>query len=406
MEIYSPAYLFKSDGTPADRPIISGAPEAFAYGSTFHVQTPDAADVRSVVLMRPGAQTHAFDMDQRLVDLSFTAGVGDLAVTAPPNGNVAPPGYYMLFILNSSGVPSVAAFLQLTSSVPNQPPTATISSPAGNPTVDAGQTVFFAGSGTDPDGTISAYAWSFPGGNPASATTATPGNVTYSTPGSYVASLTVTDSGGLTSSPATRTVLVPDFTLAATPATRTVTPGGAASYTATVTPGTGFIGTVNFSVSALPTGASATFTPSFVTGSGSTTLNVSTGSSTPPGSYPLVISGTSGQLTHTATVTLVVAPNFSISVSPTSRTIGRGASTSYTVTVTGGSGFSGLVTLSVDGIPKFTTATFAPPSIQTSGTSVLTISTKKQGGKSTSDMTISGSGGGGVQSVAATIVLQ
>ncbi len=51
-------------------------------------------------------------MDQRLVGLSFTAGNGVLNVTAPPNGNIAPPGYYMLFILNSSGVPSTAVFVK------------------------------------------------------------------------------------------------------------------------------------------------------------------------------------------------------------------------------------------------------------------------------------------------------
>jgi hypothetical protein len=114
MEIYSPAYLFNADGSPATRPTIIGAPSAVTYGSTFQVQTPDAADIGSVVLVRPGAVTHAFDMDQRLVGLSFTLDGDVLNVTAPPNGNIAPPGYYMLFILNSPGVPSVAQFVQLT----------------------------------------------------------------------------------------------------------------------------------------------------------------------------------------------------------------------------------------------------------------------------------------------------
>ncbi len=77
MEIYSPAYLFNADGTAALRPTITGVtPATFGYGATFHVQTPDAADIASVVLVRPGAPTHAFDMDQRLVELSFTAGSG------------------------------------------------------------------------------------------------------------------------------------------------------------------------------------------------------------------------------------------------------------------------------------------------------------------------------------------
>src|SRR5207237_6466086 len=111
---------------------------SLGYGAALDVQTPDAANIASVVLVRPGAPTHAFDMDQRLVGLSFSAGSGVLNVTTPPNGNIAPPGYYMLFILNSAGVPSLARFVQLTPSAPNQSPTATITSPAGNVTINAG----------------------------------------------------------------------------------------------------------------------------------------------------------------------------------------------------------------------------------------------------------------------------
>ena len=114
IEIYSPAYLFNVDGRAATRPSIASAPATVTYGSTFQVQTAEAADIASVVLMRPGAPTHAFDMDQRLVRVSYSVGSGVLNVIAPPNGSVAPPGYYMLFVLNSAGVPSVARFVQLT----------------------------------------------------------------------------------------------------------------------------------------------------------------------------------------------------------------------------------------------------------------------------------------------------
>ena len=76
--------------------------------------TPYPADIKSVVLIRPGAVTHAFDMEQRLVGLTFTYNNDQLYVKAPANGNIAPPGYYMVFILNSKGVPSKAAFVRLT----------------------------------------------------------------------------------------------------------------------------------------------------------------------------------------------------------------------------------------------------------------------------------------------------
>ncbi len=113
VEIYQPAYLFQSNGTLATRPSISNAPASISYGSPFTVQTPDAANISSVVLMKNGSVTHAFNMDQRLVGVSFTAGSGSLTVTGPPSGNIAPPGYYMLFLLNSAGVPSVATMVNL-----------------------------------------------------------------------------------------------------------------------------------------------------------------------------------------------------------------------------------------------------------------------------------------------------
>jgi hypothetical protein len=77
------------------------------------VNTPDATNTSSVALVRNGAVTHAFNADQRLVGVSFTKGSGVLTVTAPPNHNIAPPGYYMLFLVNNSGVPSVASFIQV-----------------------------------------------------------------------------------------------------------------------------------------------------------------------------------------------------------------------------------------------------------------------------------------------------
>jgi Domain of unknown function (DUF1929) len=123
MEIYQPAYLFNPDGSYAVRPVIVGVTGSGVtpdltptvnYGTQFTVQTPDSASITSTVLIRPGATTHSFNTDQRFVGLAFTAGNGSLTVTAPPNHNIAPPGYYMLFLVNSAGVPSVAQFVQVT----------------------------------------------------------------------------------------------------------------------------------------------------------------------------------------------------------------------------------------------------------------------------------------------------
>ena len=196
IEIYRPAYLFAPGGGLATRPTIGSAPAAVDYNASFQVTTSQAADIASVALVRPGSSTHAFNFEQRLVDLSFTAGNGTLTLTSPPNPNIAPPGYYMLFLINRAGVPSQAAWVRLASNPNNQPPRGTITTPSGDVTIEAGQTVTFAGSGTDPDGgTVTAYRWSFPGGTPATSTSATPGAIKYSTAGTYDAMLVVTDNG-------------------------------------------------------------------------------------------------------------------------------------------------------------------------------------------------------------------
>ena len=107
-EIFSPPYLFKADGTPAIRPVISSAPAKVTYGSAFIVNTSSAATIAKVMLVRLSSVTHAFDMNQRGNRLNFSAGTGSLTVTAPLNSKLAPPGHYMLFIVDAKGVPSQA----------------------------------------------------------------------------------------------------------------------------------------------------------------------------------------------------------------------------------------------------------------------------------------------------------
>ena len=115
-EIYSPPYLFAVDGQPLaddERPQIASSPARLRYGKGFSVTTAGPRASRAV-LVAPSATTHAANMTQRLVPLKAKgAGSGKLNLTAPPNGRVAPPGWYMLFVLDSRGVPSVASWLQL-----------------------------------------------------------------------------------------------------------------------------------------------------------------------------------------------------------------------------------------------------------------------------------------------------
>jgi hypothetical protein len=106
IDFYSPPYLFKGP-----RPTITSAPTQLTYGATFNIATSGPAVTRAV-LMAPGATTHAVEMNARHVELAVTAGPGGLSAMAPV-ANVAPPGYYMLFALTATGIPSVATWVHI-----------------------------------------------------------------------------------------------------------------------------------------------------------------------------------------------------------------------------------------------------------------------------------------------------
>lgn len=185
-ELYSPPYLFK--GT---RPTITNAPDAIGYGSTFTVTTPDAAAVGKVSLVRLGSVTHAFDMNQRFQWLTFTRRDGAITVSAPTNRNLAPPGHYMIFILNGNGIPAVARILRLgagsSPSPVNAPPTADF---AWN---CVSLSCSFTDRSTDSDGSVTSWAWQF--GDGATSTLRNPAR-TFAAPGTYTVTLTVTDNLG------------------------------------------------------------------------------------------------------------------------------------------------------------------------------------------------------------------
>ena len=111
IDVYDPPYMFNGA-----RPQITGAPGTVHHGQTMTVTSPEAADIDRVVLVRPMAVTHQTDSEQRLIPLDFTRSGYALTVTAP-NGNhphpVAPRGWYMLFVLNGSRLPSEGHFILL-----------------------------------------------------------------------------------------------------------------------------------------------------------------------------------------------------------------------------------------------------------------------------------------------------
>jgi len=115
LEVFSPPYLARGP-----QPVIDRTPSQVTYGETFDVETGDARSITSVALIRPTTTTHNNNMDQRYVGLKIDEQTPwQLTVAAPPDPSIAPPGYYMLFIVNSDGVPSTAKFIRVHSGTPS-----------------------------------------------------------------------------------------------------------------------------------------------------------------------------------------------------------------------------------------------------------------------------------------------
>ena len=130
-EIYSPPYLYKGA-----RPTVTTVPSTLAYGESFAVATPDAARVTAVTFLRLGSVTHAYNMEQRFMRLPFSVTADGLTATAPANANLAPPGYYLLFLIDSNGVPSVGRIIRIGGTAPPPDPTGvTVILPADNSTM-------------------------------------------------------------------------------------------------------------------------------------------------------------------------------------------------------------------------------------------------------------------------------
>jgi hypothetical protein len=158
VEIFNPWY------TSETRPTISGDLTGGAYGGTITISTPNAADITKVSLVKISATTHHYNSDQRLIWLQIQGTTSSsVTVTAPINNKLAPPGYYLVHVLNSAGVPSVGKFIKIPGSADNPPPpppdtidpTVAVTSPANNATISGpstGVTINVAGTASDNSG--------------------------------------------------------------------------------------------------------------------------------------------------------------------------------------------------------------------------------------------------------------
>jgi hypothetical protein len=217
-EVFTPPYLFKKDGSGelAPRPEIANAPGTVGHGASFEIATPNAASIQKVGLLRLGSQTHSVEMEQRYVPLGFTAGNGTLTASVPANVHNAIPGVYMLFIVDSAGVPSVAKMVNLDSAAPpppppppNQPPTVSLTSPSNGAVFTSPAKISLAANAADPDGSVARVEF-FSGATKLGEDTNPPYAARWNVGaiGSYTLTARATDNAGATatSTPVTITV--------------------------------------------------------------------------------------------------------------------------------------------------------------------------------------------------------
>lgn len=120
-EIFTPPYLFNADGELATRPLIDWAPQQGAYNQQITVRT-SGEDVAKVSFVKTTSVTHSFNVDQRYMELSYTNTDDGIKVQLPQNANTAPPGFYMLFVLDAEGTPSEAQIIKMGNEPGGEPP--------------------------------------------------------------------------------------------------------------------------------------------------------------------------------------------------------------------------------------------------------------------------------------------
>ena len=207
--------------------------------------------------------------------------------------------------------------------------------------------------------------------------------------------------------------VTPSFSLSANPTTLTVQQGANGNTTITAAILGSFDSAVALSASGMPTGVTASFSPTSIAapGSGSSTLTLTASSSAAAGTYTITVTGTGGSLTETTTVSLTVSssssPSFTLTPNPTSVTVEPGSSGTSSITAAVAGGFDSAIALSASGLPTGVTASFSPTSIAKpgSGSSTLTLTASSSAAVGTYTVTVTGTGGGLTQTTTVSLVV-
>ncbi len=230
--------------------------------------------------------------------------------------------------------------------------------------------------------------------------------------GSYSATAPVNPSGAwIMQMVAFRTPSLGSFTISASPTTLNIAQGNQGTSTITTTVSGGFSSAISLSASGVPTGTTVGFNPQTIPapGSGQSTMSITVGGSTTPGTYPITVTGNGGgtQKSTTVTLTVTAGPNFTISALPTTLSIAQGNQGTSTITATVSGGFSNSISLSASGIPTGTTVGFNPQTIPAPGSGTSTMTITVGGGTLTGSypITVTGNGGGTQKTTTVTLTV-
>jgi hypothetical protein len=225
--------------------------------------------------------------------------------------------------------------------------------------------------------------------------------------GTYTLNVTGTAASASHSAALTLTIAgAPDFSLAVSPASRSIVTGSSTTYTVATGALNGSTQSIALSVSGLPAGATASFAPTTVVAGGSSTLTVTASATAPSTTFTVTGSSTT---THSATASITVTatppPDFSVGISPASQTIAQGASGTFTVATTPLNGSSQAVTLSVSGLPAGVTGTFSPATVTAGGSATLTLAVASTATAATTTFTVTGTSGAVQHSANASVTV-
>ena len=206
------------------------------------------------------------------------------------------------------------------------------------------------------------------------------------------------------------TTSTPSFTLAASPTSVSVAKGSSGSSTISFTPSGGFSSSVALASSGAPSGVMVAFSPATISGSQTSSMNITVASTVATGSYPITVTGTSGTTVKTTTVTLTVtaaaAGDFSLASTPTSLTIARAKSGTATIRATAIGTFTSPIALSASGLAKGVTVTFSPSSISAGGSASMTVTVGHNATTGSHPFTVTGTGGGKSNPISVGLTVQ